>query len=243
MTPVAAQRLLEQRAKALENVPVVFFSGARRWRITPHRLDVEADWGVGGRRRAAPGRRARPVARFPARPRPRLRHRHRAAGSGLRAGARLSAGPALEGARPAGARSGDRAEGPQAARRARAGGPRPRPRARGRDDRRRARVAVARAHGAAGEGREAEGDGGRPLRRARRRAPGALGADPSRARENVVAPAPGEDRAAARAPARRRDRARHRRAGRGGVVRAVRADRRAARRPTLGSPRPETARS
>ena len=45
MTPVAAQRLLEQRAKALEDVPVVFFSGARRWRITPHRLDVEADWG------------------------------------------------------------------------------------------------------------------------------------------------------------------------------------------------------
>jgi vancomycin resistance protein YoaR len=45
MTPVAAQQLLEQRAKALEDVPVVFFSGGRRWRITPHRLGVEADWG------------------------------------------------------------------------------------------------------------------------------------------------------------------------------------------------------
>ena len=45
MTPAEAQRLLEQRAKALEDVPVVFFSGNRRWRITPHRLGVEADWG------------------------------------------------------------------------------------------------------------------------------------------------------------------------------------------------------
>ncbi|HET9675768.1 MAG TPA: VanW family protein [Gaiellaceae bacterium] len=45
MTAAEAQRLLEGRAKALEDVPVVFFSGQRRWRITPHRLGVEADWG------------------------------------------------------------------------------------------------------------------------------------------------------------------------------------------------------
>ena len=45
MTPAEAQRLLERRAKALEDVPVVFFSGDRRWRITPHRLGVGADWG------------------------------------------------------------------------------------------------------------------------------------------------------------------------------------------------------
>ena len=44
MTPAAAQQLLERRAEALENVPVTFFSGAKRWQITPHRLGVEADW-------------------------------------------------------------------------------------------------------------------------------------------------------------------------------------------------------
>ena len=48
MTPSAAQQLLERRAKALEDVPVVFFSGDQRWRITPHRLGVEADVLPGG---------------------------------------------------------------------------------------------------------------------------------------------------------------------------------------------------
>ncbi len=46
MTPSAAQEVLERRARTLEDVPVVFFSGAKRWRITPHRLGVEADWGA-----------------------------------------------------------------------------------------------------------------------------------------------------------------------------------------------------
>jgi vancomycin resistance protein YoaR len=46
MTPGEARRLLERRAAALENVPVTFFAGGRRWRITPHRLGVEADWGA-----------------------------------------------------------------------------------------------------------------------------------------------------------------------------------------------------
>ena len=44
MTPSAAQKLLERRAAALENVPVTFFSGSKRWKVTPHRLGVEADW-------------------------------------------------------------------------------------------------------------------------------------------------------------------------------------------------------
>jgi vancomycin resistance protein YoaR len=44
MTPSAAQKLLERRAAALENVPVTFFSGSKRWKITPQRLGVEADW-------------------------------------------------------------------------------------------------------------------------------------------------------------------------------------------------------
>lgn len=44
MTPAAAQKLLERRAAALENVPVTFFSGTKRWQVTPHRLGVQADW-------------------------------------------------------------------------------------------------------------------------------------------------------------------------------------------------------
>jgi vancomycin resistance protein YoaR len=44
MTPSAAQKILERRAKALENVPVTFFSGSMRWKVTPRRLGVEADW-------------------------------------------------------------------------------------------------------------------------------------------------------------------------------------------------------
>jgi vancomycin resistance protein YoaR len=44
MTPGAAQELLERRAAALERVPVTFFVAERRWRITPRRLGVEANW-------------------------------------------------------------------------------------------------------------------------------------------------------------------------------------------------------
>ena len=44
MTPAAAQELLERRAAALDDVPVVFFAGDQEWAITPHRLGVEADW-------------------------------------------------------------------------------------------------------------------------------------------------------------------------------------------------------
>ncbi len=46
MTPAAAQQLLERRAEALDDVPVVFFAGGEEWKITPHRLGVEADWGA-----------------------------------------------------------------------------------------------------------------------------------------------------------------------------------------------------
>jgi vancomycin resistance protein YoaR len=44
MTPSAAEKLLERRAAALENVPVTFFSGSKRWKVTPRRLGVQADW-------------------------------------------------------------------------------------------------------------------------------------------------------------------------------------------------------
>ena len=44
MTPEAAETLLERRATALRRVPVTFFSGDSRWRLTPQRLGVEADW-------------------------------------------------------------------------------------------------------------------------------------------------------------------------------------------------------
>jgi vancomycin resistance protein YoaR len=46
MTPAAAQQLLERRAEALDDVPVTFLVGDREWKITPHRLGVEADWGA-----------------------------------------------------------------------------------------------------------------------------------------------------------------------------------------------------
>ena len=46
LSPSQARRLLERRAAALESVPVTFFAGKERWRITPHRLGVEADWGA-----------------------------------------------------------------------------------------------------------------------------------------------------------------------------------------------------
>ena len=44
MTPAQARALLQRRAQALETVPVTFFAGDREWKITPHRLGVEADW-------------------------------------------------------------------------------------------------------------------------------------------------------------------------------------------------------
>jgi vancomycin resistance protein YoaR len=46
LTPADARALLERRSARLERVPVVFVAGANRWRITPHRLGVEADWGA-----------------------------------------------------------------------------------------------------------------------------------------------------------------------------------------------------
>jgi vancomycin resistance protein YoaR len=46
LTPSEARRLLERRAAALENVPATFFAAGRSWRITPHRLGIEADWGA-----------------------------------------------------------------------------------------------------------------------------------------------------------------------------------------------------
>jgi len=39
-----AERLLEQRARALDRTPVVFVAGNRRWRVTPEQLGVRADW-------------------------------------------------------------------------------------------------------------------------------------------------------------------------------------------------------
>ena len=44
MKPGDAQRLLEERARALEGVPVVFVAGERRWRVAPRQLGVKADW-------------------------------------------------------------------------------------------------------------------------------------------------------------------------------------------------------
>ena len=39
-----AERLLGQRARALDRTPVVFVAGNRRWRVTPDQLGVRADW-------------------------------------------------------------------------------------------------------------------------------------------------------------------------------------------------------
>jgi vancomycin resistance protein YoaR len=44
LTPAQARSLLQRRAAAFEQVPVTFFAGEQRWKITPHRLGVEADW-------------------------------------------------------------------------------------------------------------------------------------------------------------------------------------------------------
>jgi vancomycin resistance protein YoaR len=44
MKPAEARRLLARRSAAFEHVPVTFVSGEQQWKITPHRLGVEADW-------------------------------------------------------------------------------------------------------------------------------------------------------------------------------------------------------
>jgi vancomycin resistance protein YoaR len=44
LTPAEARSLLERRADAFQQVPVTFFAGEQRWKITPHGLGVEADW-------------------------------------------------------------------------------------------------------------------------------------------------------------------------------------------------------
>jgi vancomycin resistance protein YoaR len=41
-----AQRLLERRAAALENVPVVFVADGHRFAVRPSRVGLEADWGA-----------------------------------------------------------------------------------------------------------------------------------------------------------------------------------------------------
>jgi vancomycin resistance protein YoaR len=43
-TPAEAERLLERRAQALAGVPVVFTAAEKRWRVTPRKLGVRADW-------------------------------------------------------------------------------------------------------------------------------------------------------------------------------------------------------
>ncbi|MCA1657044.1 MAG: VanW family protein, partial [Actinobacteria bacterium] len=44
MKPADARRLLERKARKLEDVPVVFVAGVRRWRVKPSQLGVRADW-------------------------------------------------------------------------------------------------------------------------------------------------------------------------------------------------------
>jgi vancomycin resistance protein YoaR len=44
MKPRDAERLLEQKARALERVPVVFVAGEKKWRVRPAQLGVRADW-------------------------------------------------------------------------------------------------------------------------------------------------------------------------------------------------------
>jgi vancomycin resistance protein YoaR len=44
MKPNDAQHLLERRARAVEDVPVVFVAGEKRWRLRPRQLGVRADW-------------------------------------------------------------------------------------------------------------------------------------------------------------------------------------------------------
>jgi vancomycin resistance protein YoaR len=44
MTLPEARRFLEHRSEALEQKPVVFTSGSRRWEIRPHTLGVEPNW-------------------------------------------------------------------------------------------------------------------------------------------------------------------------------------------------------
>jgi vancomycin resistance protein YoaR len=44
LTAGQARALLERRSAALAGVPVTFVAGEDRWRITPRRLGVEADW-------------------------------------------------------------------------------------------------------------------------------------------------------------------------------------------------------
>jgi vancomycin resistance protein YoaR len=44
LTPRAARTLLAQRADSLQDVPVTFVSGSKRWQITPSALGVRVDW-------------------------------------------------------------------------------------------------------------------------------------------------------------------------------------------------------
>ena len=44
LTPEEAQRLLEQRARVLANVPVVFTSGTRKWPVQAKRVGIDQNW-------------------------------------------------------------------------------------------------------------------------------------------------------------------------------------------------------
>jgi len=44
LTPAHARRLLERRSDRLSQVPVLFTSGAQRFRLTPRQLGVQVDW-------------------------------------------------------------------------------------------------------------------------------------------------------------------------------------------------------
>ena len=46
LTPGAATTLLEQRAKALEAVPVTFQAAGHTWRLQPRLLGIQANWGA-----------------------------------------------------------------------------------------------------------------------------------------------------------------------------------------------------
>jgi vancomycin resistance protein YoaR len=44
LTPAHARRLLERRSDRLSQIPVLFTSGAQRFRLTPRQLGVQVDW-------------------------------------------------------------------------------------------------------------------------------------------------------------------------------------------------------
>ncbi|HEX6701134.1 MAG TPA: VanW family protein [Gaiellaceae bacterium] len=61
MSPADARRTLEQRSRALADVPVTFTAGNRRWQLRPRQLGVSVDW---KRAVAAAGREGGGIAPF-----------------------------------------------------------------------------------------------------------------------------------------------------------------------------------